>query len=146
MLQRRIAVLNEDMGMVIEKNSYAGRAITTLVSRLRRSGKLEHDIRLHQERGVYNAYMKLPAAKAKELKEIPAHALDDERSASPSTPLTPGATGWRDRKSEGAACGPVIRGVTGGRYGIPGGRGERRPTRPTSTSKIREEHGAAQCT
>ena len=90
MLKRRIAVLDEDMGPVIEKNSYAGRAITTLVSRLRRSGKLEHDIRLHQERGIYNAYMKLPAAKAKELKEIPAHALDDERSASPSTPLTPG--------------------------------------------------------
>ena len=30
----------------------------------RREGKLEDDIRLHQERGVYNAYMKLPKAKA----------------------------------------------------------------------------------
>ena len=77
MLKKRIGVLDESMGMVIEKNSDAGRAIMALVARLKRKGCLENDIRLHQERGVYNAYMKLPAAKAKELEEIPAHALQE---------------------------------------------------------------------
>ena len=43
------------MGMAIEKNSDAGRAIMALITRLKRNGKLEEDIRLHQERGVYNA-------------------------------------------------------------------------------------------
>ena len=37
-LKRRIGILDEGMGMVIEKNSYAGRAIMALVARPRRSG------------------------------------------------------------------------------------------------------------
>ena len=44
---------------------------------LKAKGSLEDDVRLHQERGVYNVYMKLPAAKAKELEAIPAQAFEN---------------------------------------------------------------------
>ena len=77
MLKHRIGMLDDRAGMVVEKNSTAGKAIMKLMKRLKAQGELEDNIRLHQERGIYNAYMKLPPAKAKELEALPAHALHD---------------------------------------------------------------------
>ena len=77
LLKSRIGLMDDSAGMVIEKKSEAGRAIMKLMSELKEKGRLEDNMRLHQERGVYNVYMKLPAAKAKELEAIPAHAFHD---------------------------------------------------------------------
>ena len=77
MLKHRIGLLDDEAGLVVEKNSEAGRAILKLMKQLKAKGSLEYNIRLHQERGIYNTYMKLPKAKAKELGAIPAHALHD---------------------------------------------------------------------
>eukprot|EP00959_Pyramimonas_sp_CCMP1952_P158177 3307778-Pyramimonas_sp.AAC.1 len=64
--------------MVIEKGSTAGRAIMKLVAKLKETGALENNIRLHQERGVYNAYLKLPEEKAKELEQLPLNTIESE--------------------------------------------------------------------
>ena len=67
--------MDANAGVVIEKGSEAGREIMKLMQGLKAKGSLEDDIRLHQERGVYNVSMKLPADKAKGLEAIPAHAF-----------------------------------------------------------------------
>ena len=77
MLKGRIGLMDESAGLVIDRNSEAGRAIRKLVVELKTNGCLEDEIMLHQERGVYNVYMKLPAAKAKESEATPAHAIQD---------------------------------------------------------------------
>ena len=79
MLKHRVGLMDENAGLVVEKDSHAGRAIMKLVKGLKAKGQLEEDLRLHHERGVYNVYMKLPEAKAKELEAIPAHALQEAR-------------------------------------------------------------------
>ncbi|CAK0837809.1 unnamed protein product, partial [Prorocentrum cordatum] len=78
MLNKRIGILDESCGMVIEKGSTAGRAIMKLVAELKEAGALENNIRLHQERGVYNAYLKLPEEKAKELEQLPLNTIESE--------------------------------------------------------------------
>ncbi|CAK0860922.1 unnamed protein product [Prorocentrum cordatum] len=78
MLKKRIGILDESCGMVIEKGSTAGRAIMKLVAKLKETGALENNIRLHQERGVYNAYLKLPEEKARELEQLPLNTIESE--------------------------------------------------------------------
>ncbi|CAK0906615.1 unnamed protein product, partial [Prorocentrum cordatum] len=78
MLRKRIGILDESCGMVIEKGSTAGRAIMKLVAKLKETGALENNIRLHQERGVYNAYLKLPEEKARELEQLPLNTIESE--------------------------------------------------------------------
>ncbi|CAK0841849.1 unnamed protein product [Prorocentrum cordatum] len=78
MLRKRIGILDESCGMVIEKGSTAGRAIMKLVAKLKETGALENNIRLHQERGVHNAYLKLPEEKARELEQLPLNTIESE--------------------------------------------------------------------
>ena len=100
MLKSRISLMDEHAGMVIEKASKAGRAIMRLMKGLKAKGELEDNTRLHQERGVYNVYMKLPKAKARELEAMPAHAFQEARQeeqtrGSSSSGLSPSSGGPR---------------------------------------------------
>ena len=92
MLKGRIGLMDESAGMVIEKNSEAGHAIMKFVTDLKEKGLLEDDIVLHQERIVCNVYMKVPAAKAEELKAMPVHAFQEEPSQEEETRASIGAS------------------------------------------------------
>ena len=71
-----------------------------MVAKLKKKGALEGGYRLRQERGVYNARVKLPKDKARELEALPVHAVESELAAlaaeaGQAGPRAPSAPGGR---------------------------------------------------
>ncbi|CAK0875118.1 unnamed protein product [Prorocentrum cordatum] len=101
MLKKRVGILDESCGVVIEKGSTAGRAIMKLVAKLKETGALENNIRLHQERGVYNAYLKLPEEKARELEQLPLNTIEPPRVRLARSPAQPTALEIEEHEAQG---------------------------------------------
>ena len=70
LLQGKLSIMDDEEGWVLDRHSKAGKAVAKLINRFQRNGRLDEDIKLHQENGVYNAYMKLPKAKARGLRVL----------------------------------------------------------------------------